>query len=40
MDVEIIEILLVPHGSNHYDTIVTVERKTQQNIEIEVLNGT
>jgi hypothetical protein len=26
---EIIEILLVPHGSNHYDTIVTVERKAQ-----------
>lgn len=24
---EIIEILLVPHGGAHYDTIVTVERK-------------
>ena len=24
---EIIEILMVPHGSNHNDTIVTVERK-------------
>lgn len=26
---EIIEILLVPHGGAHYDTIVTVERKIQ-----------
>lgn len=24
---EIEEILLVPHGGHHYDTIVTVERK-------------
>ena len=27
---EIIEILLVPHGGQHNDTIVTVERKTQK----------
>ena len=26
---EMIEILLVPHGGHHYDTIVTVERKFQ-----------
>ena len=26
---EIIEILLVPHGGNHNDTIVTVERKIE-----------
>jgi len=24
---EIIEILIVPHGSSHNDTIVTIERK-------------
>jgi len=26
-DMELIEVLLVPHGGAHYDTIVTVERK-------------
>lgn len=31
---EIIEILLVCHGSDHNDTIVTVERKIQSNLEI------
>lgn len=25
---EIVEILMVPHGGNHNDTIVTIERKT------------
>lgn len=30
---EIIEILLVCHGSDHNDTIVTVERKIQQNLD-------
>jgi hypothetical protein len=29
---EIIEILLVPHGGHHNDTIVTVEQKTQGQI--------
>lgn len=29
---EMIEILLVPHGGHHSDTIVTVERKFQHNI--------
>lgn len=32
MGFEIIEILLVPHGGAHYDTIVTVERKIQQQL--------
>jgi len=27
---EIVEILLVPHGGNRYDTIVTVEKKVQE----------
>lgn len=31
---EIIEILLVAHGSSHNDTIVTVEQKVQSNYEI------
>ena len=26
---EVIEVLIVPHGGHHYDTIVTVERKFQ-----------
>jgi hypothetical protein len=30
---EIIEILLVCHGSDHNDTIVTVERKVQSNLQ-------
>jgi len=30
---EIIEILLVPHGGHHNDTIVTVEKKTQGTLE-------
>lgn len=29
---EIVEILLVAHGSHHNDTIVTVERKTQRKL--------
>lgn len=29
---EMIEILLVPHGGHHHDTIVTVERKFNQQI--------
>ena len=29
---KIIEILLVPHGGNHNDTIVTVEKKIQTNL--------
>jgi hypothetical protein len=29
---EIVEILLVPHGGNHNDTIVTVERKINNNL--------
>ena len=29
---EIIEILLVPHGGHHNNTIVTVEKKTQSNL--------
>jgi len=29
---KIIEILLVPHGSSHNDTIVTVERKVTNNV--------
>ena len=29
---EIIEILLVPHGGHHNDTIVTVEQKVQNHI--------
>ena len=32
---EILEILLVCHGRAHNDTIVTVERKVQSNMEIE-----
>lgn len=31
---EIVEILLVPHGGHHYDTIVTVERKIQSGMEM------
>jgi len=31
MGFELIEILLVCHGSDHNDTIVTVERKVQSN---------
>jgi hypothetical protein len=31
---EIIEILLVPHGGNHNDTICTVERKINNNLNI------
>lgn len=31
---EPIEILLVAHGSNHNDTIVTVERKTTEQVKI------
>jgi len=27
---EIIEILLIPHGGAHHDTIITVERKIPQ----------
>lgn len=30
---EVIEILLIPHGGNHYDTIVTVEKKVQYQME-------
>jgi len=30
---ELIEVLLVPHGGHHYDTIVTVERKFSQEID-------
>jgi hypothetical protein len=29
---EMIEILLVPHGGHHYDTIVTVERKFNESM--------
>ena len=29
---EMVEILLVPHGGHHYDTIVTVERKFQHDL--------
>ncbi len=29
---EMIEVLLVPHGGHHYDTIVTVERKFQASL--------
>lgn len=29
---ELIEVLLVPHGGSHNDTIVTVERKYQNNL--------
>lgn len=29
---EVVEILLVPHGGHHYDTIVTVERKISQSL--------
>jgi hypothetical protein len=32
---EIIEILLVPHGGHHNDTIVTVERKVQNQIKAD-----
>lgn len=32
---EMIEILLVPHGGSHHDTIVTVERK----VTFELFNG-
>ena len=31
---EIKEILLVPHGGHHYDTIVTVEQKVRDNYEL------
>ena len=31
---EMVEILLVPHGGHHYDTIVTVERKLQSAMAI------
>lgn len=30
---EMLEILLVPHGGAHHDTIVTVERKFQSQME-------
>jgi len=30
---ELVEILLVPHGGNHNDTIVTVEKKVQGTLE-------
>lgn len=30
---EIIEILLVPHGGNHNDTIITIERKVNQTLK-------
>lgn len=30
---EVIEILLVPHGGHHHDTIVTVERKFQHQMQ-------
>lgn len=33
-DMEIEQILLVPHGKNHYDTIVTVERKVAHQYEM------
>ena len=33
---EILEILLVCHGSDHNDTIVTVERKVQSNFDLSV----
>jgi len=29
---KIVEILLIPHGSNHNDTIVTIERKVIENV--------
>lgn len=29
---EIIEIMLVPHGGHHYDTIVTIEKKIQSKL--------
>lgn len=31
---EMIEVLLVPHGGHHYDTIVTVERKVQYSLNL------
>ena len=31
---EMIEVLLVPHGGHHYDTIVTVERKFQHQLDL------
>lgn len=31
---EMIEVLLVPHGGHHYDTIVTVERKFQHQLAL------
>jgi DNA modification methylase len=31
---ELLEILLVPHGGSHNDTIVTVERKFQQTLSL------
>jgi len=31
---EMIEVLLVPHGGHHYDTIVTVERKFQHHLDL------
>lgn len=31
---EMIEILLVPHGGHHFDTIVTVERKFTEKIQL------
>lgn len=33
---KIIEILLVPHGGKHYDTIVTVEQKIRDNHELDL----
>lgn len=29
---ELVEVLLIPHGGNHHDTIVTVEKKVQHRL--------
>ena len=30
---ELVEVLIVPHGGNHHDTIVTVEKKVQTSLQ-------
>ena len=36
---DIEEILLVAHGSNHNDTIATVERKIYDGVQLSIFNG-
>ena len=36
---KIIEILIVPHGGNHNDTICVVEKKIQSNLETFLFKG-